>query len=130
MCKRALITTIAGQGGFYLTELLLAKDYEVVGLKRLSSLCNTDQVNHLYVDYTGHQSLLLSYSDLIDASSIIRRTQENQSEEIHNLAAQSRCRVHRLGLKHIARPRTATRVRADKQLTCIPLAKMSASPRT
>jgi GDPmannose 4,6-dehydratase len=94
MRKRALITGITGQDGSYLAELLLAKGYEVHGLKRRSSCFNTDRIDHLYVDpHTGDPPLLLHYGDVTDASNIIRIIQEVQPDEIYNLAAQSHVQV-------------------------------------
>jgi len=94
MAKRALITGITGQDGAYLAEFLLAKDYEVHGIKRRASSFNTDRIDHLYQD--PHQSgvrLHLHYGDLTDATNLIRIVQQVQPDEIYNLAAQSHVAV-------------------------------------
>ena len=71
--KKALITGITGQDGSYLAELLLAKGYQVHGIKRRTSLFNTARIDHLYQDpHVEHQKLLLHYGDLTDTSSLIR----------------------------------------------------------
>jgi GDPmannose 4,6-dehydratase len=92
--KSALITGVTGQDGAYLAELLLQKGYEVHGLRRRSSLFNTDRIDHLYHDphLTGHD-LTLHYGDLTDSSCLIRIVQEVQPDEIYNLAAQSHVAV-------------------------------------
>jgi GDPmannose 4,6-dehydratase len=88
--KRALITGITGQDGAYLAEFLLSKGYEVHGVKRRSSLFNTDRIDHLYQDPHEHNvRLVLHYGDLTDATNLIRIVQEVQPDEIYNLAAQS-----------------------------------------
>ena len=92
--KKALITGITGQDGAYLTELLLEKGYEVHGIKRRSSLFNTERIDHLYQD--PHQKdvrLKLHYGDLTDSSNIIRIVQEVQPDEIYNLGAMSHVKV-------------------------------------
>jgi GDPmannose 4,6-dehydratase len=94
MKKRALITGITGQDGAYLAELLLKKGYEVHGVKRRSSLFNTDRIDHLYTD--RHESgvkMYLHYGDLTDATNLIRLVQETMPDEIYNLAAQSHVHV-------------------------------------
>lgn len=94
MAKRALITGITGQDGAYLAEFLLGKGYEVHGLRRRSSLFNTDRIDHLYKD--PHESgvkLFLHYGDLTDSTNLIRIVQEAQPDEIYNLAAQSHVAV-------------------------------------
>ena len=94
MSKRALITGITGQDGMYLTELLLAKGYEVHGIKRRASLFNTDRIDHLYQDpHAPDLRLILHYGDLTDATNLIRIVQEVQPDEIYNLAAQSHVAV-------------------------------------
>ena len=94
MNKRALITGITGQDGMYLTELLLAKGYEVHGIKRRASLFNTDRIDHLYQDpHAPDRRLILHYGDLTDATNLIRVVQEVQPDEIYNLAAQSHVAV-------------------------------------
>ncbi|HUN24768.1 MAG TPA: GDP-mannose 4,6-dehydratase [Steroidobacteraceae bacterium] len=92
--KRALITGVTGQDGAYLAELLLGKGYEVHGLKRRSSLLNTDRIDHLYEDpHTPNVRLKLHYGDLTDATNLIRVIQQVQPDEIYNLAAQSHVMV-------------------------------------
>lgn len=92
--KIALITGITGQDGSYLAELLLAKGYEVHGIKRRSSLFNTDRIDHLYRDpHDQGLDLTLHHGDLTDSSSLIRIVQQVQPDEIYNLAAQSHVAV-------------------------------------
>jgi GDPmannose 4,6-dehydratase len=92
--KKALITGITGQDGAYLTELLLSKGYEVHGIKRRSSLFNTDRIDHLYEDpHVDNAKLKLHYGDLTDSGNIIRLVKEIEPDEIYNLAAQSHVRV-------------------------------------
>lgn len=92
--KKALITGVTGQDGSYLAELLLAKGYEVHGIKRRTSLFNTDRIDHLYVDpHEGDRKFVLHHGDLTDSSSLIRIIQQVQPDEIYNLAAQSHVAV-------------------------------------
>jgi GDPmannose 4,6-dehydratase len=92
--KVALITGITGQDGAYLAEFLLKKGYEVHGLKRRSSLFNTDRIDHLYQDpHDQNVKLKLHYGDLTDSTNIIRIIQEVQPDEIYNLAAMSHVKV-------------------------------------
>jgi len=92
--KKALITGITGQDGAYLAEYLLQKGYEVHGIKRRSSLFNTDRVDHLYQDpHVDHQQFVLHYGDLIDSTNLIRIIQSVQPDEIYNLGAQSHVAV-------------------------------------
>ena len=92
--KKALITGITGQDGAYLAELLLAKGYEVHGIKRRSSLFNTARIDHLYEDpHNPHPRLVLHYGDLTDSSSLIHIVQKVQPDEIYNLGAQSHVQV-------------------------------------
>jgi len=92
--KKALITGITGQDGAYLAELLLAKGYEVHGLKRRSSLFNTDRIDHLYQDpHEDNVKLKLHYGDLSDSGNLIRIVQEVQPDEIYNLGAMSHVKV-------------------------------------
>jgi GDPmannose 4,6-dehydratase len=92
--KKALITGITGQDGAYLAEFLLEKGYEVHGIKRRSSLFNTDRIDHLYQDpHDKNPSFFLHHGDLTDTSSLIRIIQEVQPDEIYNLAAQSHVAV-------------------------------------
>lgn len=94
MTKKALITGITGQDGAYLAELLLEKGYEVHGLKRRSSLFNTDRIDHLYQDpHESDRRFILHYGDLTDSTSLIRIMQEVQPDEVYNLAAQSHVAV-------------------------------------
>src|SRR6195952_558763 len=94
MKKRALITGITGQDGAYLTELLLSKDYEVHGIKRRSSLFNTDRIDHLYHDpHDEGRTLELHYGDLSDSTNLIRIIQQVQPDEIYNLGAMSHVHV-------------------------------------
>jgi GDPmannose 4,6-dehydratase len=91
---KALITGITGQDGSYLTELLLEKGYEVHGIKRRSSLINTDRIDHLYQDpHVSDQKFILHHGDMTDSSSLIRIIQETLPDEIYNLAAQSHVAV-------------------------------------
>ena len=92
--KKALITGITGQDGAYLAEFLLKKGYEVHGMKRRSSLFNTDRIDHLYQDpHAEDLKLLLHYGDLTDSMNITRLIQEVQPDEIYNLAAMSHVHV-------------------------------------
>ena len=92
--KVALITGITGQDGAYLTELLLSKNYIVHGIKRRSSLFNTDRIDHLYQDpHVSSRNLILHYGDLTDSTNLIRIIQEVQPDEIYNLAAMSHVQV-------------------------------------
>ena len=92
--KVALITGITGQDGAYLAELLLSKGYIVHGLKRRSSLFNTDRIDHLYQDpHVDNRNFVLHYGDLTDSTSLIRIIQSVQPDEIYNLAAQSHVAV-------------------------------------
>ncbi|WP_033563672.1 GDP-mannose 4,6-dehydratase [Sphingobacterium sp. SYP-B4668] len=92
--KTALITGITGQDGAYLAELLLEKGYMVHGIKRRSSLFNTDRIDHLYQDpHQPHQRLKLHYGDLTDSMNLTRIIKETQPDEIYNLAAMSHVKV-------------------------------------
>lgn len=94
MAKVALITGITGQDGAYLAEFLLKKGYVVHGIKRRSSLFNTDRIDHLYQDpHTPDNKFHLHYGDLTDSTNLIRVIQEVQPDEIYNLAAQSHVKV-------------------------------------
>lgn len=94
MKKKALITGITGQDGAYLAELLLEKGYEVHGLRRRTSLFNTDRIDHLYQDiHENEPNLFLHYGDMTDTSSLIRIIEKVQPDEIYNLAAQSHVMV-------------------------------------
>jgi len=92
--KRALVTGITGQDGAYLAEFLLKKDYEVHGIKRRTSLFNTDRIDHLYQD--PHEKIVrffLHHGDMTDSSSLMHIIQKVQPDEIYNLAAQSHVAV-------------------------------------
>ncbi len=92
--KTALVTGVTGQDGAYLAEFLLKKDYVVHGIKRRSSLFNTDRIDHLYQDpHAPHQRFKLHYGDLTDSTNLIRIVQQVQPDEIYNLAAQSHVAV-------------------------------------
>jgi GDPmannose 4,6-dehydratase len=92
--KKALITGITGQDGAYLAEFLLKKGYEVHGVKRRSSLINTERIDHLYQDpHESNVNFFLHYGDLTDSTNIIRVIQEVQPDEIYNLGAMSHVRV-------------------------------------
>src|SRR6478752_2305505 len=94
MSKTALVTGVTGQDGAYLTELLLSKGYKVHGVKRRSSLFNTDRIDHLYQDpHEKNIQLTLHYGDLTDSTNLIRIIQEVQPDEIYNLAAMSHVAV-------------------------------------
>jgi GDPmannose 4,6-dehydratase len=92
--KKAIITGITGQDGAYLAEFLLKKGYQVHGIKRRSSLFNTQRIDHIYEDpHTPHRNLHLHYGDLTDSTNLIRIIQEVQPDEIYNLAAMSHVHV-------------------------------------
>lgn len=94
MSKVALITGITGQDGAYLAEFLLKKGYIVHGIKRRSSLFNTDRIDHLYQDpHVRDRHFILHYGDLSDSTNIIRIIQESQPDEIYNLGAMSHVKV-------------------------------------
>ncbi len=94
MRKKALITGVTGQDGAYLAEFLLGKGYEVHGVKRRSSLFNTDRIDHLYQDpHDSDRRFILHYGDMTDSSSLVRIIQQIQPDEIYNLAAQSHVAV-------------------------------------
>lgn len=92
--KTALITGITGQDGSYLAEFLLEKGYQVHGIKRRSSLFNTQRVDHIYQDpHVEHQNFILHYGDLTDSSNLTRIMQQVQPDEVYNLGAQSHVAV-------------------------------------
>jgi GDPmannose 4,6-dehydratase len=92
--KRALITGVTGQDGAYLADLLLSKGYEVHGVKRPTSLLNTNRIDHLYEDpHQKDRRFMLHYGDLTDSSGLIHMVQKVQPDEIYNLAAQSHVKV-------------------------------------
>ena len=92
--KKALITGVTGQDGAYLAEFLIKKGYQVHGLKRRSSLFNTDRIDHLYQDpHVDERNFILHHGDMTDSSSLIHVVQQVQPDEIYNLAAQSHVAV-------------------------------------
>lgn len=92
--RKAFITGITGQDGAFLAELLLAKGYEVHGLKRRTSLFNTARIDHIYQDpHEPHRRLILHHGDMTDSSSLLRILQAVQPDEVYNLAAQSHVAV-------------------------------------
>ena len=94
MSKTALVTGITGQDGSYLAELLLSKGYEVHGIKRRTSLFNTDRIDHLYQDpHESNRKFVLHHGDLTDSTSLLRIIQQVQPDEVYNLAAQSHVAV-------------------------------------
>ena len=94
MNKVAFVTGITGQDGAYLAEFLLSKDYEVHGLKRRSSLLNTQRIDHLYQDpHVTDRKFILHHGDMTDSTSLIRILQEIRPHEVYNLAAQSHVQV-------------------------------------
>src|SRR5437868_11592481 len=94
MRKKALITGITGQDGAYLAELLLGKGYEVHGIRRRSSLINTDRIDHLYKDiHEDNVRLFLHYGDLTDSAGILHIVQQVQPDEIYNLGAMSHVHI-------------------------------------
>ena len=94
MSKRALITGITGQDGAYLAQFLLAKGYEVHGIKRRASSFNTNRIDHLYQDpHVDGRRLILHYGDLTDSTNLVRIVQEVRPDEVYNLGAQSHVAV-------------------------------------
>ena len=92
--KTALITGITGQDGAYLAQFLLKKGYVVHGVKRRTSLFNTDRIDHLYQDpHVSQRNFVLHYGDLTDSTNLIRIIQQVQPDEIYNLAAMSHVAV-------------------------------------
>ena len=92
--KRALITGITGQDGAYLAEFLIRKGYEVHGIRRRTSLFNTDRIDHLYADPHEHDGkLIMHYGDMTDSSSLLRVVEQSKPDEVYNLAAQSHVAV-------------------------------------
>ena len=92
--KKALITGITGQDGAYLAEFLLKKGYEVHGIKRRSSLFNTDRIDHLYQDpHVNNRNFFLHYGDLTDSMNLTRIIADVKPDEIYNLAAMSHVAV-------------------------------------
>src|SRR5258705_7109853 len=92
--KVALITGVTGQDGAYLADFLLKKGYVVHGIKRRTSLINTDRIDHLYQDpHQENQRFILHYGDMTDSTSLIWVMQQVQPDEIYNLAAQSHVAV-------------------------------------
>ncbi len=94
MSKIALITGVTGQDGAYLSEFLLKKGYIVHGLKRRTSMFNTDRIDHLYEDpHVEHRNFILHYGDMTDSTNLMRLIQEIKPDEIYNLAAMSHVHV-------------------------------------
>ena len=94
MAKTALITGITGQDGAYLAEFLIKKGYLVHGIKRRSSLINTDRIDHLYQDpHVKERNFILHYGDLSDSMNVTRIIQESRPDEIYNLGAMSHVKV-------------------------------------
>ncbi|MGZ3851075.1 MAG: GDP-mannose 4,6-dehydratase, partial [Flavisolibacter sp.] len=94
MSKIALLTGVTGQDGAYLSEFLLKKGYVVHGIKRRSSLFNTDRIDHLYQDpHEKNRNFILHYGDLTDSTNLIRIIQEVRPDEIYNLGAMSHVKV-------------------------------------
>src|SRR5678815_906427 len=94
MSRTALITGITGQDGAYLAELLLDKGYVVHGMKRRTSLFNTERIDHLYQDpHVAGRRFILHYGDMTDSMSVLRVVEESQPDEIYNLSAQSHVAV-------------------------------------
>ena len=92
--RKAIITGVTGQDGAYLSELLLKKGYEVHGIKRRSSLFNTERIDTLYQDpHIDNRNFILHYGDLTDSTNLIRIIQEVQPDEIYNLGAMSHVKV-------------------------------------
>src|SRR5213076_972467 len=92
--KKALITGITGQDGAYLAEFLLAKGYEVHGIKRRASLFNTERIDHIYQDpHAPSPNFFLHYGDLSDTSNLTRIVQQVQPDEVYNLGAMSHVAV-------------------------------------
>jgi len=92
--KKALLTGVTGQDGAYLSDFLLKKGYEVHGIKRRSSLFNTDRIDHIYEDpHVNNRHFVLHYGDLTDSTNLIRIIQEVQPDEIYNLGAMSHVKV-------------------------------------
>jgi GDPmannose 4,6-dehydratase len=92
--KKAVITGITGQDGSYLAEFLLKQGYQVHGIKRPSSLFNTQRIDHLYEDpHAEHRHLILHYGDMSDSGSLLHIIQKTQPDEVYNLAAQSHVKV-------------------------------------
>jgi GDPmannose 4,6-dehydratase len=122
--KKALITGVTGQDGAYLAELLLEKGYEVHGVKRRSSLFNTDRIDHLYQDpHTASRRFVLHHGDMTDSSSLIRIIQQVQPDEIYNLAAQS----------HVSEPepdRDAAQLSALSSLVRLTTCAIPSTPRS
>lgn len=92
--KKALITGVTGQDGSYLAEFLLAKGYEVHGIKRRASLFNTQRVDHIYEDpHADHARFKMHYGDLTDSSNLTRLIRDIEPDEVYNLGAQSHVAV-------------------------------------
>lgn len=122
--KKALITGITGQDGAYLAELLLSKGYEVHGIKRRTSLINTQRVDHLYQDpHESNLKMVLHYGDLTDSTNIIRIIQEVQPDEIYNLGAMSHVQVSFDEPEYVANTDAAGTLRILEAVRILGLAK-------
>ena len=91
--KTALVTGVTGQDGSYLVDLLLEKGYNVVGMKRRTSLINTDRIDHIFNDADNARNFTLAYGNMIDAGNMYRLLNQHRPDEIYNLAAQSHVKV-------------------------------------
>jgi GDPmannose 4,6-dehydratase len=120
MSKRtALVTGVTGQDGSYLVELLLAKGYEVHGLKRRSSSFNTGRIDHLYQDpHEAGAKLHLHHGDMTDSTNLIRIVQETQPDEIYNLAAQSHVRSASTRRNTLPMPTRSARCGCSRRCAC------------
>lgn len=122
--KKALITGITGQDGAYLAELLLSKGYEVHGIKRRTSLINTQRVDHLYQDpHESNLRMVLHYGDLTDSTNIIRIIQQVQPDEIYNLGAMSHVQVSFDEPEYVANTDAAGTLRILEAVRILGLAK-------
>jgi GDPmannose 4,6-dehydratase len=122
--KKALITGITGQDGAYLAELLLSKGYEVHGIKRRTSLINTQRVDHLYQDpHESNLKMVLHYGDLTDSTNIIRIIQQVQPDEIYNLGAMSHVQVSFDEPEYVANTDAAGTLRILEAVRILGLAK-------
>ena len=122
--KKALITGITGQDGAYLAEFLLEKGYEVHGIKRRTSLINTQRIDHLYKDpHESNVRMILHYGDLTDSTNIIRIIQQVQPDEIYNLGAMSHVQVSFEEPEYVCQYRCAGTLRILEAVRILGLAK-------
>jgi GDPmannose 4,6-dehydratase len=127
MSKVALVTGVTGQDGAYLSEYLLKKGYVVHGIKRRSSMFNTDRIDHLYQDpFLDHKNFMLHYGDMTDSTNLIRIVQETQPDEIYNLAAMSHVKVSFDTAEYVA---NADGIGALRLLEAVRLLNMTAKTR-